>query len=248
MALVLVVFGLLGPLGLLIILASPRTVDAEPWDPTQNCFAADVSGDYRIDIVDAQIIAWNYGASLGMFRFDPKYDPHPPPAGDGDTDIVDLQFVFGRNGGVCEIVKSHSEQFGWSTDGTYWNNVTITGHATSTIPLGFRVFDVNSPHSRGVETCINALGFGGDTTDWDYFGQLDPQQSPYTLYASGTHATGFFDCLGGHAIWGHAWYTWMNAAYPTLNETQPTGAGGATFGYVGCFMLTPPDFCGPFGS
>ena len=172
-----------------------------------------------------------------------------PPAGDGDTDIVDLQFVFGRNGGVCEIVKSHSEQF----DGAPTEHTGIMspsrGHAHIHDPARVPRLRRKQPSFKGgVETCINALGFGGDTTDWDYFGQLDPSRArirsmqavrtrPASLTVSGVTPSGAMLC-----------HTWMNAAYPTLNETQPTGAGGATFGYVGCFMLTPPDFCGPFGS
>lgn len=51
-------------------------------------------------MVDEQSVASRFGTFLGDDLFFPRYDIEPL-WGDGDTDIKDLQKVFGRDGFHC---------------------------------------------------------------------------------------------------------------------------------------------------
>jgi hypothetical protein len=60
----------------------------------------DVHADCVVDVMDSQQIAFRYGAVRGFFLYSARYDLEPsfPILGDGDIDILDLQFVYGRRG------------------------------------------------------------------------------------------------------------------------------------------------------
>jgi hypothetical protein len=74
----------------------------------------DVSGDCRVDIADQQILASRWGAQDGSGLYNARFDLEPSgfPGGglhgDGDTDIKDVQFVYGRHGSRCDM--PHPEQ------------------------------------------------------------------------------------------------------------------------------------------
>jgi hypothetical protein len=61
----------------------------------------DLNVDCEVNIIDQQIIASRYLTSFGSLLYDPKYDLEPPQ-GDGDIDVKDLQFVYGRTGSTCD--------------------------------------------------------------------------------------------------------------------------------------------------
>jgi hypothetical protein len=61
----------------------------------------DFNKDCNVNVLDTQAISLRYLAPFGTLLFDPFFDLEPQP-GDGDIDIKDLQFVFGRNGGNCK--------------------------------------------------------------------------------------------------------------------------------------------------
>ncbi len=61
----------------------------------------DLNLDCQVDVKDDQAIAFLYGATQGMDSYSQWYDLEPKSA-DGDIDIKDLQFVFGRNYSTCE--------------------------------------------------------------------------------------------------------------------------------------------------
>ncbi len=60
----------------------------------------DLNRDCKVNVVDDQMIAARYLAIFGMLAYDPWFDLEPSST-DGDIDIKDLQFVFGRNGSTC---------------------------------------------------------------------------------------------------------------------------------------------------
>jgi hypothetical protein len=62
---------------------------------------ADVNLDCAVNVLDEQAISFRYYAHEGSLYYDPWYDLEPA-LGDGDIDIRDLQFVFGRFGRRCE--------------------------------------------------------------------------------------------------------------------------------------------------
>ncbi|HXF51791.1 MAG TPA: hypothetical protein VNM43_08935 [Dehalococcoidia bacterium] len=62
---------------------------------------ADLNRDCVVDVVDDQMIAVRYMAVFGMLAYHPYFDLEPVFT-DGDIDIKDVQFVFGRNGSTCE--------------------------------------------------------------------------------------------------------------------------------------------------
>jgi hypothetical protein len=63
----------------------------------------DVEPDCFVDALDQQAIAFRWGAQKGSVLYNERYDLEPSGAvkGDGDIDIKDLQFVFGRHGSSC---------------------------------------------------------------------------------------------------------------------------------------------------
>ncbi len=60
----------------------------------------DLNLDCKVDVQDDQAIAFLYGATQGMAMYQSWYDLEPKWT-DGDIDIKDLQFVFGRNYSSC---------------------------------------------------------------------------------------------------------------------------------------------------
>ena len=64
----------------------------------------DVQSDCVVDVLDQQQIAFRFGAVRGFFLYNERYDLEPsfPIRGDGDIDILDLQFVFGRHESTCK--------------------------------------------------------------------------------------------------------------------------------------------------
>jgi hypothetical protein len=68
----------------------------------------DVNGDCRVDIFDQQILSSRWGANSGSGLYNPRFDLEPSGEvaggieGDGDIDIKDVQFVYGRHGSICE--------------------------------------------------------------------------------------------------------------------------------------------------
>jgi hypothetical protein len=62
---------------------------------------ADLDSDCEVDVVDAQLEAVRYGATIGSLRYDRFYDLEPA-LGDMDIDVKDVQKVFGRLGSTCE--------------------------------------------------------------------------------------------------------------------------------------------------
>ena len=64
----------------------------------------DVEPDCQVDAIDQQNIAFRWGARTGSLLYNSRFDLEPSGTvkGDGDVDIKDLQFVFGRHGSNCE--------------------------------------------------------------------------------------------------------------------------------------------------
>ena len=62
----------------------------------------DVDKDCDVDIADMQAEATRYGFGFGSLLYQIWYDLEPHQTGaDGDIDIKDVQFVFGRFGSKC---------------------------------------------------------------------------------------------------------------------------------------------------
>lgn len=63
---------------------------------------ADLDKDCDVDVADMQNIAGRYGFGFGSLLYQIWYDLEPHQTGaDGDIDIKDVQFVFGRAGSTC---------------------------------------------------------------------------------------------------------------------------------------------------
>jgi len=71
---------------------------------TIRALEADLNRDCVVDVVDEQIISYRYQATFGSLLYNLFYDLEPSVAPDGDIDIKDLQFVYGRDGTACEGV------------------------------------------------------------------------------------------------------------------------------------------------
>jgi hypothetical protein len=75
----------------------------ESADVTVRFLEGDISGDCKVDAIDAQTVAFRWGAARGSLLFTPFMDLSPSGQikGDGIIDINDLQFVFGRLNSTC---------------------------------------------------------------------------------------------------------------------------------------------------
>jgi hypothetical protein len=76
----------------------------EDADITFRYLEGDVDGpDCTVDVLDAQQVAFRWGAQQGALLYTPFMDLEPSGQvkGDGDIDIKDLQFVFGRLTSTC---------------------------------------------------------------------------------------------------------------------------------------------------
>lgn len=63
---------------------------------------ADMDKDCDVDVADMQAMATRYGFGFGSLLYQIWYDLEPHTTGaDGDIDIKDVQFVFGRFGSTC---------------------------------------------------------------------------------------------------------------------------------------------------
>jgi len=71
---------------------------------TVRALEADLNRDCVVDVVDEQIISYRYQATFGLLLYDPFFDLEPSVTPDGDIDIKDLQFVYGRDGTACKGV------------------------------------------------------------------------------------------------------------------------------------------------
>jgi hypothetical protein len=69
----------------------------------------DVEPDCQVDALDQQNVAFRWGAAEGSLLYNQRYDLEPSGTvkGDGDVDIKDLQFVFGRFGSSCGRTVDH---------------------------------------------------------------------------------------------------------------------------------------------
>jgi hypothetical protein len=90
----------------------------------------DLNQDCKVNVFDDQIIAYRYGALFGSLLYDPFYDLEPA-LGDGDIDIKDLQFVFGRNGWYC-LPRTPTPTPTPTRTATVTSTPTPTGSATAT--------------------------------------------------------------------------------------------------------------------
>ena len=62
----------------------------------------DITGDCVVNVSDMQLEASKFGQSIGGLLYRLWYDVNSPlQHGDGEIDINDIQFVFGRNGSTC---------------------------------------------------------------------------------------------------------------------------------------------------
>ena len=72
-------------------------------DITFRYLEGDVEPDCQVDAIDAQSIAFRWGAEKGSLIYKDFMNLEPSsPQADNDIDINDLQFVYGRFGSTCE--------------------------------------------------------------------------------------------------------------------------------------------------
>src|SRR3989344_3754433 len=86
-------------------------------------------GDCVIDVLDEQTMVFRYGAEWWTTLYHSRYDLEPS-GGDGDIDIKDLQFVFGRDGRTCVAFWDPNMAMGQYS----YKNATPTGSGTSCYP------------------------------------------------------------------------------------------------------------------
>jgi hypothetical protein len=83
----------------------------EDADITFRYLEGDVDGpDCDVDVLDTQQVAFRWGVNKGSLLYNSFMDLEPSGQvkGDGDIDIKDIQFVFGRHGSTC--ASPHPDQ------------------------------------------------------------------------------------------------------------------------------------------
>ncbi len=73
-------------------------------DLTIRWLEGDIDGTCGVDVQDQQIVAFRWGVKLGHLLYHQRFDLEPSGVvnSDGDVDIKDVQFVFGRHGSTCD--------------------------------------------------------------------------------------------------------------------------------------------------
>ena len=69
---------------------------------TVRIFEGDLDLDCDVDLTDAQLTSYRYGAFFGGLLYSKWYDLEPE-LHDLDIDIKDVQKVFGRDGSTCQL-------------------------------------------------------------------------------------------------------------------------------------------------
>jgi hypothetical protein len=80
------------------------TYSCEDAEITFRYLEGDVDGpDCDVDVFDTQQVAYRWGVNKGSLHYKSFMDLEPSGQvnGDGDIDIKDIQFVFGRFGSTC---------------------------------------------------------------------------------------------------------------------------------------------------
>jgi len=81
-----------------------KKIGCDDSEVTIRWLEGDVNGDCAVDVRDQQILAFRWGAKIGSgLLYNPRFDLEPSGQinNDGDIDIKDVQFVYGRHGSVC---------------------------------------------------------------------------------------------------------------------------------------------------
>jgi hypothetical protein len=81
-----------------------RLLSCEDADVTIRFLEGDINADCEVGVFDTQSIAFRWGATVGSLLYTERQDLHPSGVvqGDGQIDIADLQFVYGRVGSTCD--------------------------------------------------------------------------------------------------------------------------------------------------
>ena len=77
------------------------TEDCTDLTVTVRMLEGDLNLDCEVNVLDQQAIAFRYGAGFGLLLYDKFYDLEPKLV-DNDIDVKDLQFVWGRDGSICQ--------------------------------------------------------------------------------------------------------------------------------------------------
>jgi uncharacterized repeat protein (TIGR01451 family) len=77
------------------------TEDCTDLTVTVRMLEGDINLDCEVNVLDEQAIAFRYSSFFGLLLYDKFFDLEPKFA-DFDIDIKDLQFVFGRDGSMCQ--------------------------------------------------------------------------------------------------------------------------------------------------
>jgi hypothetical protein len=81
-----------------------KKIGCDDSEVTIRWLEGDVNGDCAVNVRDQQILAFRWGAEIGSGAlYNPRFDLEPSGQinNDGDIDIKDVQFVYGRHGSVC---------------------------------------------------------------------------------------------------------------------------------------------------
>ena len=68
---------------------------------TVRALEGDLNLDCRVNVIDEQMISFRFQSIFGVFPYDGFFDLEPSRQPDGDIDIKDAQFVYGRDGWTC---------------------------------------------------------------------------------------------------------------------------------------------------
>jgi hypothetical protein len=80
-----------------------KKIGCDDSEVTIRWLEGDVNGDCAVDVRDQQILAFRWGVKIGSALYNGRFDLEPSGQinSDGDIDIKDVQFVYGRHGSVC---------------------------------------------------------------------------------------------------------------------------------------------------
>ena len=88
-----------------------KKIGCDDSEVTIRWLEGDVNGDCAVDVRDQQILAFRWGAESTSLLYNTRFDLEPSGQinSDGDIDIKDVQFVYGRHGSTCLVPHPDQE-------------------------------------------------------------------------------------------------------------------------------------------
>jgi hypothetical protein len=213
----------------------------------------DLNLDCAVNVLDEQMISFHYYSTEGSLYYQPWYDLEPW-YGDGDIDIKDLQFVFGRYGRRCETPEPTPTPTGTPPTATPTPSGTpptatpaATGTPPTATPTPTGTPPTATPTATGTPPTATPTPSGTPPTATPTAMRTPPTATPTPTGTPPTAtATAAASATRTPTVTGTS--TVPRTPTPTSTGRVPTPAGTTTPSAAPIATATPGAFVGPISA